>query len=187
MPGPTIHRFTTREYYRMAEIGVLRPEERVELLDGEIMDLSPISPPHASIVKRLNQHFGQKAKGRWLAAIQDPTHLDEHSEPQPDLMLLKVVADFYSSGHPKPAEVFLLIEVADSSLAYDREKKLPAYGRAGIPEVWIVNLEDGAVEVNREPHLNGYGSTTILRPGDKASPLAFPDATVDVAELLRQI
>src|SRR5205085_2721232 len=126
----------------------------------------------------------QRARGRWLVAVQDPAHLDEHSEPQPDLMLLKVVADFYSARHPEPADVFLIIEVADSSPSYDREKKLPAYGRAGIPEVWIVNLEDRAVEVYREPHLTGYGSITVLRPGDKACPLAFPDAAMDVAELL---
>ncbi len=187
MPVLTKHRFSTSDYYRMAETGVLRPDQRVELLDGEIIDMSPIGPSHASVVKRLIHYFTQMARGRWLVAAQDPAHLDEHSEPQPDLMLLKVVADFYSSQHPRPADVYLLIEVADSSLSYDREKKLPAYGRAGIPEVWIVNLEDRTVEVYREPHLTGYGSTTILRPGAKACPLAFPDAAVDVAELLRQL
>ena len=101
-------------------------------------------------------------------------------------MLLKPAADDYTSRHPCPDDVFLLIEVADTTLAYDREEKLPIYARAGISEVWIVNLEDRTVEVYRQPQAAGYGSTTVLRPGDKASPSAFADAVVDVAELLRQ-
>src|SRR5580765_8470492 len=186
MPVLSRHRFTTTDYYRMAETGVLRPDQRVELLDGEIIDMSPIGPSHASVVKRLNHHFAQMARGRWLIAIQDPAHLDEHSEPQPDLMLVKVTPDFYSFKHPEPSDVYLLIEVADTSLSYDRERKLPAYGRAGIPEVWIVNLDDPCVEVYREPHLTGYSSCAIFRAGDKVSPLMFLDSVLDVAELLRQ-
>jgi len=179
------HRFTTQDYYRMAETGVLRPEARVELLDGEIIDMSPIGPPHGSVTKRLNHHFNQHARGRWLVAVQDPVHLEEYSEPEPDLMLLKSAHDFYRARHPGPSDVFLLIEVADTSLGYDRERKLPAYGRAGIPEVWVINLLDQTIKAYREPHLTGYASTTILRAGDKASPLAFPDASVDVAELMQ--
>ncbi|MGA2867411.1 MAG: Uma2 family endonuclease [Verrucomicrobiota bacterium] len=184
MPVLTTHRFSVEEYYRMAETGVLRPDQRVELLDGEIIDMSPIGPPHGGVTKRLNQYFTQLARGRWLVAVQDPVHLDEYSEPQPDLMLLRPAPDFYSSRHPGPEDVLLLIEVAATSLAYDRERKLPAYGRAGVGEVWIVNLEEEAVEVYREPGLAGYSSTTSLRAGDRAHPLAFPDAAVDVAELL---
>ena len=181
----TKHRFSVQAYYRMAETGVLRPDARVELLDGEIIDMSPIGPPHGAITKQLNQFFTQLARGRWLVAVQDPARLDEYSEPQPDLMLLRPAPDFYRTRHPGPEDVFLLIEVAASSLAYDRGTKLPAYGRAAISEVWIVNLEDKTIEVYREPHLAGYASTTLLRPGDKARPLAFPDAAVEVAELLK--
>ncbi len=119
-------------------------------------------------------------------AVQDPVHLDEYSEPQPDLMLLRPAPDYYSTRHPGPEDVLLLIEVAATSLAYDRGRKLPAYGRAGISEVWIVNLEEQTLEVYREPHLTGYASTTVLSPGEKARPLAFPDAAVDVAELLKR-
>ena len=170
----------------MAETGVLAPDARVELLDGEIIDMSPIGPPHGSVTKRLNHHFNEVAKGRWLVAVQDPVHLEQYSEPEPDLMLLKRAPDFYRARHPEPADVFLLIEVADTSLGYDRERKLPAYGRAGIPEVWIVNLENQTIEVCREPHLSGFASKAILRAGDKACPLAFPDGAVEVAELLQQ-
>ena len=112
--------------------------------------------------------------------------LDDHSEPEPDLALLKPVSDFYRKDHPQPEDVFLLVEISDSTLETDQQEKLPAYGRAGIAEVWIVNLNDLAVEIYREPHFNGYGSKTVLRAGSQAAPLAFPDVMVDVGELLKR-
>ena len=187
MPVLTKHRFTTEDYHRMTETGVFRPDDRVELLDGEIFDMSPIGPSHGSVTKRLNQCFHQLAQGRWIVSIRDPVHLETYSEPQPDLMLLKVTPDFYRLRYPLPADVFLLVEIAEASIEYDRQKKLPAYGRAGIREYWIVNLEEKAVEVYREPHLTGYRSRLILHSGDKAHPLAFPDALVDVAELMKHL
>jgi Uma2 family endonuclease len=182
----TQHRFNVKEYYRMAETGVLRPDARVELLDGQIIDMSPIGPFHGGLVKRLSRIFNLTAKGRWLVSTQDPLRLDDHSEPEPDVMLLKPVADDYTSRHPQPDDVFLLIEVSDSTLDYDRAEKLPAYGRAGVLEVWIVNLQDATLEIYREPHFTGYGSKAVLHAGDQAAPLAFPDAVVDVAELLKR-
>ena len=182
---PTQHRFTVEDYYRMAKTGVLKPDARVELLDGRIIDMSPIGPFHGSVTKYLIQLFTAAAKKRWITAVQDPVRLDEHSEPQPDLMLLKPFADFYRKRHPQPEDVFLLIEVSDSTLTTDREDKIAAYGHAGIGEVWIINLSDLTIEVYREPHFAGYGSKTVLRAGEKVSSLAFPDAVVDVAELLK--
>jgi len=170
----------------MAETGVLRPDARVELLDGRIIDMSPIGSTHAGTVKRLIRIFNKVARDRWVISVQDPLRLDDHSEPEPDFMLLKPSPDDYTSRHPQPDEVFLLVEVADASLDYDREEKLPAYGRAGVAEVWIVNLNELTIEVYREPHFTGYGSKTILRAGDTIAPLAFPDAAVDVAELLKK-
>ena len=170
----------------MAETGVLRPDARVELLDGRIIDMSHIGPFHGGLVARLSRIFNMLAKDRWLVWPQNPLCLDDHSEPEPDVMLLKPAADDYTSRLPRPEDVFLLIEVADTTLAYDREEKLPAYGRAGVAEVWIVNLNEATVEVYREPHFTGYGSKTVLRAGDQAVPQAFPDAAVDVAELLRR-
>jgi Uma2 family endonuclease len=101
-------------------------------------------------------------------------------------MLLKFITDYYKSRHPGPENVLLLVEVADVSLDYDREEKLPAYGRAGVAEVWIVNLIDPTIEVYRGPHFTGYGSKAIVRAGDTIAPLAFPDAAVDVGELLKK-
>jgi Uma2 family endonuclease len=186
MSVQTTHRFNVTEYYRMAETGVLSPDARVELLDGQIIDMSPIGPSHGSATKYLNIFFTDAANKRWLTAVQDPVRLDDHSEPQPDIMLLKTSADFYGKHHPRPADVFLLVEVSDSTLLRDRDDKLPAYARAGIPEVWIVNLIQLTLEIYREPNFTGYASKTILRPGDKASVLAFPDVTVDVGDLLKR-
>jgi Uma2 family endonuclease len=180
------HRFTVKDYYRMAETGVLKPDARVELLDGRIIDMSPIGSFHGGLVNRLIRIFGKLSNGRWQASAQNPLRLDDHSEPEPDFMLLKPSPDDYTSRLAEPEDVFLLVEVADASLDYDREEKLPAYGRAGISEVWIVNLRDQALEIYLEPHLTGFGSKTVLRAGDKVSPQAFPDASVDVGELLKR-
>lgn len=169
----------------MAETGVLKPDDRVELLDGQIIDMSPIGPFHGGVTKKLNRFFNSVCRNRWITAVQDPVHLDDHSEPQPDMLLLKPSPDYYQKRHPRPEDVFLLIEVSDTSLAQDREDKLPAYARAGINEVWLINLIDRTIEVYREPNFTGYGKTSTLRPGDKASPSVFPDVTVDVGELLK--
>ncbi len=170
----------------MAETGVLDSDARVELLDGKILDMSPIGPFHGSITKYLNQLFSAAARGRWIVQVQDPVHLGDHSEPEPDLALLKPVEDFYGTRHPGPEDVFLLVEVSDTTLEYDRGEKLSAYAHAGIVETWIVNLSELTLEIHREPHFTGYASKTVLRPGAKAAPLAFSDAAVDVAELLRR-
>jgi len=182
----TKHRFTVKDYYRMAETGVLPPDARVELLNGEIIDMSPIGPFHGGLVNRLVRIFNKNSKGRWIISAQNPLQLDEHSEPQPDVMLLKPAADDYTSRHPLPEDMFLLIEVSDSTVDCDQREKLPAYGRAGISEVWVVNLNDLTVEVYRESHFDGYGSKTVLRAGSQAVPLAFPDVAVDVGELLKR-
>jgi Uma2 family endonuclease len=185
MPVHTQHRFSVQDYYRMAETGVLRPDARVELLDGKIIDMSPIGPFHGGVTDYLNEFFVAASIGRWRTRVQNSLRLDDHSEPQPDLVLAKPAGDFYRKRHPQPADVYLLIEVSDTTLETDKENKLPAYGRAGIPEVWIVNLNELTVEIYREPNFTGYTSKTILRPGDKAAPHAFPDVSVDVAELLQ--
>ncbi|MGA2750761.1 MAG: Uma2 family endonuclease [Verrucomicrobiota bacterium] len=182
----TEHRFSVQDYYRMAEWGVLKPGARVELLDGTIIDMAPIGPFHCGVVNRLNRIFTEHSEERWITSVQNPVRLDDHSEPQPDMLLLRPSPDDYTSRHPRPEEVFLLVEVSDTTLETDRERKLPAYARAGIAEVWIVNLDELTVEVFREPNFTGYGAKAILRAGGTVHPQAFPDVTVDVAELLRR-
>jgi Uma2 family endonuclease len=186
MLAPAKHRFSVEEYYRMAETGLLRSDARVELLDGEITDMSPIGPFHGGVTKFLSAIFFAVAQGRWITSVQDPIRLDDHSEPEPDLMLLKPSADFYQKRHPQPEDVFLLVEISDTSLERDQEDKLPAYARAGIAEVWIVDLNEQTIEVHRQPHFAGYSSKAILRAGDRANPQAFPDAMVEVAEMFKR-
>ena len=186
MFAPAKHLFSVEDYYRMAETGVLRPDARVELLDGEIIDMSPIGPFHGGVTNFLNEFFVLAAHGRWSVSVQNPARLNNRSEPQPDLMLLKRDARTYRRRHPKPDDVYLLVEVSDTTLALDVGKKLPAYGRAGIAEVWIVNLNEETIEVYREPHFTGYASKTVLGAGHKAAPLAFPDVTVDVTDLFKR-
>jgi Uma2 family endonuclease len=183
MPVQVAHRFSAREYNRMVETGLLPGNARVELLDGQINDMSPIGPFHGSVTKRLNRFFSQVAQDRWLVAVQDPIRLDDFSEPQPDLMLLKPSPDFYRSRHPGPEDVYLLIEIADASRDYDRAEKIPAYGRAHIPEVWLVDIEERVVEVYRQSGAKGYSAPKIVSIGDRVSPSAFPLVAVDVSEL----
>jgi Uma2 family endonuclease len=150
--APARHRLDVDAYYKMAEAGILTREDRVELIDGEIIDMNPIGSPHAALVKRLNRLFARAAaEGMVLVSVQDPLRLDAYNEPEPDLMLLRPRADDYQANHPGAADVLLLIEVSDSSLAYDRGRKLALYAKFGVPEVWIVDLAGAAIEIYRQP------------------------------------
>jgi Uma2 family endonuclease len=154
--------------------------------EGRIIDMSPSGPFHGEVTTYLAELFAVASRGRWRTRTQNSLRLDDFSEPQPDLILAKPIAETYRRRHPRAEEVYLLIEVSDTSLEADQEDKLPAYGRAGVPEVWIVNLNELAVEVYREPHFTGYGSKTVRRAGDQVFPQAFPDAVVDVGEWLKR-
>jgi Uma2 family endonuclease len=182
----TQHRFSVKDYYRMAETGVLPPDARVELLNGRIIDMSPIGPFHGGVVNRLDRFFNLKANGRWIVSTQNALHLDEFSEPQPDLMLLEPRADDYVTSHPRAEDVILLIEVSDSTIEYDREQKTPDYARAGVREVWIIDLVEQGIEIYREPGLNGYVEKFVLKAGEQVSPEAFPDAVLDLGALLKR-
>lgn len=167
----------------MAKNGILRRGARVELLEGQIIDMSPIGPLHGGVATEIAQIFTMLARGRYITRVQNPIRLDDHSEPEPDIAIVKSTGDFYKSAHPAPDAVLLLIEVAESSLDYDREKKLPVYGRAGIPETWIVNLDERTIEIYREPQFTGYASKAILSAGE-ARPIAFPDVSLNIQALL---
>jgi Uma2 family endonuclease len=179
----TTHRFSVEDYYRMAETGVIPPGARVELIGGEIIDMSPIGPLHGGMVNQLLELFTSLAQRRWMVAVQNPLRLGPDSEPEPDLLLLKRRANFYRRHHPTPEDVFLLVEVADNTVDYDRSVKIPLYGRCGVPEVWLVNLPEGIIEVYRSPHFTGYAEKLILSAGQRAQVAAFPDVSLDVSEL----
>ncbi len=178
------YRFTVDQYHQMAEAGIFSPECRVELIDGEIFEMSPIDPWHSGVVNRLNRRFVTALGERAVVHVQNPVGLDARSEPQPDIMLLKPRADFYGTAHPGPEHAFLLIEVANTSLRHDRRRKLPLYARAGVPDVWIVNRQADAVEVFRGPSSKGYREQDQLRCGQHLSPSAFPDLRLSVDDIL---
>ncbi len=181
---PARRRFTVAEYYAMAEAGILSPDERVELLDGDVIAMPPIGDWHASRVKRLNNFMLPPLQGRAIVSVQDPTRLDDASEPQPDVMLLRWRDDFYEGGHPGPADVLLLIEVSDTTVDYDRSAKLAAYASAGIPEVWIVNRPDHRIESYADPSGDEYATVRHYGAGESIAPQAFPDVMLEVDRII---
>jgi Uma2 family endonuclease len=176
--------FTVEEYEQMAAAGILGEDDGVELIEGEIIEMSPISVPHAVCVKKLNRLFTGRLGDRVIVGVQDPIRLDDRSEPQPDIVLLRPRSDFYAQGHPEPEDIILVIEVAETSVEYDREVKMLMYARAGIEEAWLINLRRGSMEVYRRPTMNGYTEMMHLRPGDTISPLAFPELVLNVSDIL---
>ncbi len=157
------YRFPVADYHRMAELQFFPTGQRIELLDGEIVEMSPINSKHASTVGRLAKLLILLLQDQAFVNIQNPVALDEFSEPEPDLWVAKSRPDFYKNAHPRPEDILFLIEVADSSLAKDRTVKLPLYAAAGIPETWIVNLEEECVEIYTEPSAEGYGQVKVFR------------------------
>lgn len=177
------HRLTVHDYYRMAEVGLLAPDARVELIDGEIIDMPPSGAPHAGILGRLNRLLMAAAGTRVAVRMQLPLRLDDFSEPEPDFALLKWREDDYTAAHPTPSDTLLVIEVSQSSLRFDRNKKLPLYARHGIPEVWIVDLVDIRLHTFDSPQGERYASTsTTPRPGIMELK-AVPDLKMDLTGL----
>lgn len=177
--------FTTDEYHAMAESGILSPDDRVELIEGEIWQMSPIGPPHMSRVARLDHLFQHRLEeNEAIVIVQAPIHLDDLSEPQPDLALLRFRNDFYASGLPTPPDILLVVEVSDTTLHHDRRIKVDLYARHGLPEVWLCNLPHAVIEVYRDPSPGGYREILTLRRGDRISPLAFPDLMIEVDAIL---
>lgn len=177
--APARHRLTVHDYHRMADAGIFGEDDRIELTDGDLIDMAPIGFEHAAVVNRLAEAFLMACAGRAIVSIQNPVRLDQSSEPQPDLAILRRRADFYvTGGHPGPADILLLAEVADSSLRFDRMVKLPLYARAGIAELWIVDLKRRAVDAYRGPAGDGYGGMTTHQPGEQVALVLAPEIMV---------
>jgi Uma2 family endonuclease len=176
--------FTVQEYHLMIEAGVFGNNDRVELIEGEIIEMAAIGTRHASCVRRLIHRFSVIPEEIAILDVQNPIQLTERTEPQPDLVLLQPRADYYATAHPRPSEVLLLMEVSDSTIDFDRDVKVPNYARSGIQEVWLWNLEDDCLEVYRFPAGNGYGLRQRFERGEMVSPLAFPDFNVSVDLIL---
>ena len=176
--------FTTDEYYRMAEAGILTPDDRVELIEGEIIRMSPIGTRHAGCVNRASELFILKFHARAIVTVQNPARLNQYNEPQPDILLLKPRDDYYASKHPSGEDTLLLLEVADTSLGFDLKVKIPLYATMGIPEVWIADLRKNVLRVFRNPEAGRYSTVLTFSAGETFSVLAFPDVVFNASDLI---
>lgn len=177
-------RFTADQYHQMGEAGILRDDDRTELIEGVITCMSPIGSPHAGCVFYLSDEFHRQAGSQAIVSVQSPVRLSEHSEPEPDIALLRPRVDYYRRALPGPEDVLLVVEVSDSTLTFDRRVKLPLYAGAGIPEVWIANLNGECFEVHTDPHEGRYLRREVLPRGAVLSPLALPAIRIAVDDAL---
>ncbi len=185
MAPELVHRrFSLEEYEAMIKQGILDGDDRVELLAGEIVEKMGEGTRHLSCVARLIQYFILSLGGRANLLPNGPIALPPDSMPEPDVTLVKPREDFYAGRRPLAADVFLLIEVSDSSLRKDRKIKLALYAAAGVAEYWIINLRDNVVEIYAKPEGNGFSESRIIRGGESVAPLAFPDIVLRVAEVI---
>jgi Uma2 family endonuclease len=182
---PQKHPISAEEYLRMGEAGVFAPEARLELIEGEIIEMAPIHPPHAGLVNKLTRLFVQRAGDRAVVAVQNPAVISSRSVPQPDLALLAPRTDDYAGAHPEPADVHLMVEVADSTLRFDLRIKAPLYARCGIRELWVVDVNERAIHVFLEPGEGGYRSASIATAGQRVECRALPWVAIEVDELFR--
>jgi Uma2 family endonuclease len=186
MPGLLkLRRFTVDESHRMGAAGILSEDDRVELIEGEIVEMTPIGLRHAGTVDATARIFASRLGEQVIVRVRNPVvPAADRSEIQPDVALLRVRADLYRHAHPAPRDVYLIVEIADASVKRDRRVKLPLYARAGVPEVWLVDLNTERVEVHREPSPGGYRSVKAVPRGEVLTAEAFPDVRVAVVDIL---
>ena len=178
-------RFSREAYHRLGEIGILGSDNRVELVDGEILMMSPIGPPQGGLITRLNKFFTKHLPDIVDCRVQLPIGVNDHSEPEPDIALVRRQEDDYQVKHPMPSDVFLLIEVAQSSVSYDLGKKLRIYAQSHVPEYWVIDIGKRIVITHREPVGATYNQVKSFGAGDAIAPLAAPDCQLDLNWLFR--
>jgi len=178
------YQFTVAEFHRMADAGVFSEHDRVELIDGEVIEMTPIGSRHAACVNRLNRLLSTQVGNDLIVSVQNPLLLDGRTEVQPDLAVLRFRQDFYAESHPTPDDVSLVIEVSDLSLLYDKGIKARLYARSGVPELWVVDLSGGTLEAMWEPSGGTFSHSRILGRDDAAEPTRLPGITVRVSDVL---
>ena len=176
--------FTVDDYYAMARAGIIGEDDRVELIEGEIIQMAAIGSRHQAVVDRVTRLLVTRLGDRAIVRVQGPLRLARITEPQPDLQLLAPRDDFYAAAHPSQYEALLVVEVADTSLRFDRDEKAAIYARRGVGELWIIDVTGERILVRRGPAADGYGESLTVRRGDSLSPEAFPDIVVSTDDLL---
>lgn len=174
---------SVEDYHRMADAGIFAPDERVELLDGELIAVPPMNSPHGGGITGINQLLTHRFYGRALVRVGLPVIVDDRSEPEPDFALVGLEENEWRDRHPIASDVLLLIEVSDTSRDFDLKKKAPVYARASIPEFWVVDVVDRRLILHRDPVAGRYTLTKVLRPGQRIAPLAFPADELDVTAM----
>ena len=183
--GAICHALSVDDFHKLGEIGVLRDDDRVELIEGALIGMAPIGSRDASVVNRFTNRFAAALSGHAIVSARNPVILGAASEVQPDIALLRHRDDFYADAHPTSSDVLLVIEVADASLPFDRNVKVPLYARHGIPEVWLVSPRERRIEVFRRPTGTGYGETLRPAEGEALAPLLLPEVSVSGTDLWR--
>ncbi len=181
---PTRRRFTVEEYYKMAEVGILSEDDRVELIDGEIVAMTPIGVRHAFCVNKLTAFFHRLLPDDVIIQVQNPIRLHRHAEVQPDVTVVRQRDYVRLQQHPGPEDVLLAVEVSDTTLSWDRRVKLPLYAQAGIPEVWIINLQQERIEVHSQPEGGAYKTVRRLRRGQSVAVPGSAEAKLKVEDVL---
>jgi Uma2 family endonuclease len=176
--------FTVDDYHKMINAGILKEDDRVELINGEIIAMPPIGPNHASCVDRVNSQLYLKLGHSIIVRVQSPILLDDYSEPEPDITILKHRSDFYKNSHPKPEDILLIIEIGDSTIEYDRTIKIPGYAKSNVMETWLFDINKDRIELHRRPYNGIYQETRIAQRGQQFSCLSFPETLFSVDELL---
>lgn len=180
------HRISVEDYYRMGEAGVFAPDARVELIEGDVIDMAPIGSPHAGTVTLLTRIFYSTIGDKAVVSVQNPVRLGPYSEPEPDLAVLRTRPDFYRGSHPTPEDVFLVIEVADTSLPLDRDVKVPLYAKSGIPEVWLIDLTNRLLTIYREPSGEIYRDVRTTPAPGVVTLSQLPEVCLDLSGLFAQ-
>ena len=176
--------FTVDDYHRLGELGILHEDDRVELIDGQVVEMTPIGPRHGGCVKQLARLLYRCAGDAVILGIQDPLILGRHAEPQPDIAVLKPRPEGYRTRHPTANDVMLVIEVADTSVAYDSSVKIPLYAAAGVPEAWLVDLRSERIAAYRNPTGGSYAEVKSLSRGTTITALKLPQVTLSVDQIL---
>jgi len=180
LPGP----FTVEMYHKLGELGIFDEDDRVELLDGQIVEMSPIGAAHAACVYRLTNLLARRTSGDVGVSVQNPVLLDPRWEPQPDIALLRRSGGFHGEWVATARDVVLVIEVADSSLERDRDVKIPRYAHEGIAEAWLVDLNNDRITCHRDPRPNGYTETRIVKRGERLRVEQVPDLEITAEQIL---